>query len=93
MTMTTNRREGNILVADDEKAMRELLARALLSRGFTVETASNGAEALEKIQEQPFDMLITDLVMPNIVGMELVQKARQILPDLIVIVITGNATL
>ena len=93
MTMTTNRREGNILVADDEKAMRELLARALLSRGFTVETASNGAEALEKIQEQPFDMLITDLVMPNLVGMELVQKARQILPDLIVIVITGNATL
>ena len=93
MAMTTNRREGNILVADDEKAMRELLARALLSKGFTVETASNGAEALEKIQEQPFDMLITDLVMPNIVGMELVQKARQILPDLIVIVITGNATL
>ena len=93
MAMTTNRREGNILVADDEKAMRELLARALLSKGFTVETASNGAEALEKNQEQPFDMLITDLVMPNIVGMELVQKARQILPDLIVIVITGNATL
>lgn len=93
MAMTTNRCEGNILVADDEKAMRELLARALLSKGFTVETASNGAEALEKIQEQPFDMLITDLIMPNIVGMELVQKARQILPDLIVIVITGNATL
>ncbi len=93
MAMTTNRREGNILVADDEKTTRELLARALLSKGFTVETASNGAEALEKIQEQPFDMLITDLLMPNIVGMELIQKARQILPDLIVIVITGHATL
>ena len=91
--MTTNRREGNILVADDEKTMRELLARALLSRGFTVETAANGAEALEKIREQPFDMLITDLLMPNIVGMELIQQARKILPDLIVIVITGNATL
>ncbi|GAK54152.1 response receiver histidine kinase [Candidatus Moduliflexus flocculans] len=93
MAMTTNRREGNILVADDEKTMRELLARALLSRGFTVETAANGAEALEKIREQPFDMLITDLLMPNIVGMELIQQARKILPDLIVIVITGNATL
>jgi len=93
MAMTTNRREGNILVADDEKTTREILARALLSKGFTVETASNGAEALEKIQEQPFDMLITDLLMPNIVGMELIQHARKILPDLIVIVITGNATL
>lgn len=93
MTMTTNTRAGKILVADDEKTTRELLARALASKGFTVETALDGADALEKIRRQHFDMLITDLLMPNMIGTELIQKSREILPDLIVIVITAHATL
>lgn len=93
MTMTTNTRAGKILVADDEKTTRELLARALASKGFTVETALDGADALEKIRRQHFDMLITDLLMPNMIGTELIQKSREILPNLIVIVITAHATL
>jgi len=94
MEMTTNTftLAGKILVADDEKATREMIARALITHGLYVETASNGAEALEKIKAQAFDILITDLIMPNMVGTELIELSRQILPDLIVIVITAHAT-
>ncbi len=92
METPTKTHAGKILVADDEKATREILARALSAKGFSVETASNGLEALEKIQKAHFDMLITDLVMPNMVGTELMQRGREILPDLIVIAITAHAT-
>ncbi len=87
-----NIREGKIVVADDEKATREILARALSARGYSVETASNGLEALEKIRSAHFDMLITDLVMPNMLGTELMQKVRETHPDIIVIAITAHAT-
>lgn len=87
------KREGKILLTDDEKTTREILARGLIARGFDVKTASNGFEALDMIQTEPFDLLITDLVMPNMTGTELIEKARQLLPDLIAIVITAHATL
>ncbi|PIE33902.1 hypothetical protein CSA56_09440 [candidate division KSB3 bacterium] len=92
METTMNIREGKIVVADDEKATREILARALSARGYSVETASNGLEALEKIRSAHFDMLITDLVMPNMLGTELMQKVRETHPDIIVIAITAHAT-
>ncbi|MDY0091311.1 MAG: hybrid sensor histidine kinase/response regulator [Candidatus Vecturithrix sp.] len=87
------KREGKILLTDDEKTTREILVRGLIARGFDVKTASNGFEALDMIQTEPFDLLITDLVMPNMTGTELIEKARQLLPDLIAIVITAHATL
>lgn len=87
------KREGKILLTDDEKTTREILARGLIAQGFDVKTASNGFEALEMIQAEPFDLLITDLVMPNMTGTELIEKARQLLPDLVAIVITAHATL
>ena len=93
MEMTNTTTGGKILVADDEKATRELLARALSSKGFVVETAVDGLDALEKIKLQPFDLLVTDLLMPNMVGLELMQKSCEIYPDLIVIVVTAHATL
>ena len=93
MVTTPQKREGKILLADDEKTTREILARSLIAHGFDIETASNGFEALEKIQTEPFDLLITDLLMPNMTGTELIEKARQLLPDLVAIVITAHATL
>ena len=93
MEIASKKRAGKILLADDEKATREMLARALIARGFNVQTASNGQEALEKLQDGHFDMLITDLLMPNMTGTDLIEKARQILPHLIAIVITAHATL
>ena len=92
MEMTNKKIETTILVADDDASTRELLARSLTAKGFSVETASDGLEALEKIQNTYFDLLVTDLIMPNMVGTELIQKSREIFPDLIVIVVTANAT-
>lgn len=93
MSNIQQKREGKILLTDDEKTTREILARGLIAQGFDVKTASNGFEALEMIQTEPFDLLITDLVMPNMTGTELIEKARQLLPDLVAIVITAHATL
>jgi signal transduction histidine kinase len=93
MEMANKKREGKILLTDDEKTTREILTRALTARGFNMETASNGFEALQKIQNEHFDMLITDLLMPNMTGTELIKKSREILPDLIIIIITAHATL
>ncbi|MBD3308561.1 response regulator [candidate division KSB3 bacterium] len=86
-------RSAKILLADDEKTTRELLARALEATGFHVQTVSNGAEALEKMRQEEFDLLITDLLMPNMTGTELIEQARKLLPDLIAIVVTAHATL
>ncbi|MCP4401397.1 MAG: response regulator [bacterium] len=93
MEMTNTTTDGKILVADDEKATRELLAHALSSKGFVVETAVDGLDALEKIKKQSFDLLVTDLLMPNMNGLDLMQESCEIYPDLIVIVVTANATL
>ncbi len=93
MEMTNTTTDGKILVADDEKATRELLAQALSSKGFVVETAVDGLDALEKIKKHSFDLLVTDLLMPNMNGLDLMQESCEIYPDLIVIVVTANATL
>lgn len=87
------KREGKILVVDDEKSIREMLARSLTANGFDVDIAANGPEALEKIRQQPFDLMVTDLLMPEMEGTELIEKARQILPYIIPIVITAHATI
>lgn len=93
METTNTTRVGKILLVDDEKTTREILTRALAARGFDMQSASNGHEALEKIQNGHFDMLITDLVMPNMTGTDLIGKAREILPDLVPIIITAHGTL
>ncbi len=93
METTNNTRAGKILLVDDEKTTREILTRALAARGFHIQSASNGYEALEKIHNEQFEMLITDIVMPNMPGTELIEKAREILPNLISIVITAHGTL
>jgi signal transduction histidine kinase len=93
MVTTPQKHEGKILLADDEKTTREILARSLIAQGFDVKTASNGFDALEMIQTEPFDLLITDLLMPNMSGTELIEKARHLLPDIVAIVITAHATL
>lgn len=93
MEMTNTHKGGKILIVDDEKTTREILARALSEEEFTIKTVSDGTEALEMLQNEPFDLLITDLLMPNMEGNELIEKAHEILPDLIPIVITAHASI
>ncbi|RMG44294.1 MAG: sigma-54-dependent Fis family transcriptional regulator [Acidobacteria bacterium] len=78
-----------VLVVDDERGIREVLRAALAADGHDVLTASGATAALEHLRERPVDLLITDLAMPGIDGVELLRRAREIRPDVPAIVITA----
>ena len=80
-----------ILLAEDDDSMREYLARALERTGYGVTACESGVVALERLQKESFDLLLTDIVMPELDGIELAQRAAQIYPDLRVMFITGFA--
>lgn len=81
-----------ILVVDDELGIREGCRRALTPHGFEVEVAENGPAALRKLRETRFDVLLLDVMLPGMSGLEVLEQARQLDPDLICIIITGYAT-
>ena len=78
-----------ILLAEDDEAMRTYLARALERTGYKVTAVDNGAAALPLLDAEPFDLLLTDIVMPEMDGIELAQKAAEIAPGIRVMFITG----
>jgi len=80
----------SILVVDDEQQASNLLANTLRNRGHEVFTANNGAQALERFQVRPTDVVITDLQMPEMNGTILIDRLRQISPEVPIIVITGQ---
>jgi two-component system sensor histidine kinase ChiS len=86
-------RAEKILIVDDEKTTREILSRALLAKGFVIRAVSDGIEALEILQKEPFDLMLTDIMMPNMGGIELIEKSHAVFPNLITIVITAHADL
>jgi DNA-binding NtrC family response regulator len=81
-----------ILVVDDEMIVCESCKRILEEEGYEVETALSGREAFEKMKANPFDIVITDLKMPGIDGMEVLRTFRKEYPDSIIIMITGFST-
>ncbi|MCA9752872.1 MAG: response regulator [bacterium] len=81
-----------ILVVDDQESMREMLADLLDLMGLTVSTVGSGAEALRLLEDQEVDLVITDLNMPQMDGMELMKQVKAAHPGLPVIVITGYGT-
>ena len=70
-----NHRSARILVADDEAAIRFTMEILLRRHGYTVTTASNGAEALALVEQQPFELLLLDLKMPGLSGLEVARRA------------------
>lgn len=81
-----------ILVVDDDANTRRLLQAALEGRGYSVELAADGAEALERVRQDPFDVLISDLNMPRLNGGEVVAMAHSLQPHMGLILITGYKT-
>ncbi len=81
-----------ILVVDDEPTILSLVKDILVPAGYLVNTASNGKEALAAIQAHPYDLVLTDMIMPQMGGMELVQYLRLHHPETLVIVFTGFAS-
>lgn len=82
-----------ILIADDDLAMRMALAESLESCGFEVETADNGADALNKFQKGKFEVVITDMRMPKMTGMDVLKGVKKISPQIPVILITAYGTI
>ena len=80
-----------ILLAEDDEAMRGYLARALGRNGYDVTTAATGREALDYVESGTFDLLLTDIVMPEMDGIELAQRAQALTPAPKVMFITGFA--
>jgi DNA-binding NtrC family response regulator len=81
-----------ILLADDESSVRRVLQFKLEKRGFSVETASDGVEALNALRETSFDLLLSDIRMPRMDGIELLNEAKLVQPSIKVILITAHAT-
>jgi two-component system cell cycle response regulator CpdR len=80
-----------ILLAEDEDAMRTYLARALENAGYEVVSVDRGTAALPLLQESRFDLLLSDIVMPEMDGIELAQRCAEISPQTKVMFITGFA--
>ena len=84
---------ASILVVDDVPDMREILNHSLAGEGYRVATASSGDEALTRLEEHEFDVIVSDIVMPGVGGLEILEKSRLLDPRVAVILMTGHATL
>jgi two-component system cell cycle response regulator CpdR len=80
-----------ILLAEDDDSMRGFLARALVKAGYDVIAFANGAEAYDRLKEEAFSLLLTDIVMPRMDGIELARRASELDPELKIMFITGFA--
>ena len=81
---------ANILIIDDEKDVRVVLKEVLRRAGYDVTLAANGREGLEKLAADGADMVITDVIMPGIDGVAMVQQIHEARPDMPIIVISGG---
>ena len=84
--------QKHLLIVDDEGALRSAIAERLADHGFAVEQAGSGEEALQRLADFAFDILITDLRLPGIGGREVLDAALERYPEIIAIVITGYGT-
>jgi two-component system nitrogen regulation response regulator NtrX len=84
---------SNILIIDDEKAIRKTLSEILSYEGYKIEEASDGEEGLKKFKEKAYDVVLCDIKMPRLDGLEFLDKAREANPDVPVIMISGHGTI
>src|ERR1051325_175732 len=83
---------ANLLIVDDEQSMRQLLTLVFGREGHTVRAAENGRLALEQLRQSPADLIISDVKMPDMGGIELLTAARALVPDAVVVMMTAFAT-
>lgn len=84
-----SRDQARILVIDDEPAVCALFRRVLSAEGHDVQVAGNGREAMDLFIENTFDLVITDLVMPDQEGLETIQSLRRKFPDIMILAVSG----
>lgn len=86
------RKDIKVLIVDDEVAFANTLAQRLQIRDLKVSTAYNGEQALSKLKEEEPDVMILDLKMPGMHGMEVLQEIKKVYPNIQVIMLTGHGT-
>jgi two-component system cell cycle response regulator CpdR len=82
---------AKIILAEDDGDMRRFLSRALQNAGYEVISFDNGLSAYQRLREEPFELLLTDIVMPEMDGIELARRASELDPDIKIMFITGFA--
>ena len=92
MDFGTAEQSPRVLVVDDEKVIREILADFLSLEGFSVRTAEDGRAALAEIDAHPYDLVISDLKMPNMGGIELLEHINKGYPNVVTVIMTGFGT-
>ena len=92
ITLLEVRKDFRILVVDDELIMRDSLRAWLEDEGFSVDMAASGPEALSHLSKQSYELMLVDIKMPGMDGVELLQKAKEVFPDLCVVMMTAYAT-
>jgi DNA-binding NtrC family response regulator len=92
MPETTNQ-QINILIVDDETSVADILKDCVSDMGRSVDVCYNGLDGIERIQNDRYDLIIVDLVMPKIGGLDVLKYAKKENPDVLVIIITGYASL
>ncbi len=80
-----------ILLAEDDNDMRRFLVKALENAGYAVTDFDNGLAAYRRLREEPYELLLTDIVMPEMDGIELARRAAELDPDIKIMFITGFA--
>lgn len=96
LTIKTGRKVADnfkILITDDDVDLRELLTEAVKNWGYTVSVAKDGEEALRKLRMERYDIVITDLMMPGMDGLALLKRIKELDREILVIIITGYATI
>lgn len=84
---------STILIIDDEKAIRKTLTEILSYEGYKIEEAADGEEGLKKFRERVYDVVLCDIKMPKLDGIEFLEKVREVNPDVPVIMISGHGTI
>ena len=82
---------AKIILAEDDNDMRRFLVKALQNAGYEVISFDNGLSAYQRLREEPFELLLTDIVMPEMDGIELARRASELDPDIKIMFITGFA--
>lgn len=82
----------HILVVDDEHEFLELMMNRLQKRGFTVDVAPSGEQALERVEKERFDAMVLDVKMPGMDGIEVLRRVKQLRPQMPVLLLTGHAS-
>ena len=82
----------NILLVDDEKTMVKYLSKRLIKKGFEISIAYNGLDALEQVKAADFDVVLLDVLMPGMNGIDTLKEIKKIKPQTEVIMLTGHAS-